>query len=105
MEKLRRKNLILKIALIIYILFLASFSLDSLSTRETFIELIPVTILSLGLIFSWKKPELTGIFCILVGIAFTIFFNSYKRVDLFMIISFPVILIGVLLLTFNSKKK
>jgi hypothetical protein len=55
---------------------------------------IPVFIVILLLVFAWKKQNIGGILFILAGIGFALFFG----ISAFFVISFPLILAGVLFL-------
>jgi hypothetical protein len=66
---------------------------------------IPVFILVLLLIFSWKKEKTGGIIFIILGLVFTFFFRTYTRIETFLLISFPPILSGILFLLHDRKIK
>ncbi len=91
---------------IIFILFISIFSLDALSSNEMLsqklinfsIHLIPSFVLIATLIISWNRPLIGGLVFIILGIVFTLFFNTYKEFINFLIISFPLILTGILFL-------
>lgn len=95
---------------IIYIIFISLFALDVFSENYAFLEtittlfmhLIPTFILIAATILAWKKELIGGITFILLGILFTIFFSTYNNQISFLIITFPLILIGLLFL-FNFK--
>lgn len=61
-------------------------------------HLIPNFILAGVLYLAWKKEKAGGFIFILLGLGFTIFFNTYTHVMNFLLTSFPVLLIGVLFL-------
>ena len=91
-----------RVIVILFILFMFSFSLDILSMEGTVLEKtggflihnIPVFIVILLLVFAWKKQNIGGILFILAGIGFALFFG----ISAFFVISFPLILAGVLFL-------
>ncbi|MDD2215266.1 MAG: hypothetical protein PHE41_01640 [Eubacteriales bacterium] len=93
-----------RILAIIFILFITLFSLDVFSMEGSIflkigaflIHSIPSLVLAIILIISWKRPRLGGFIFIIIGIAFTIFFKTYYRLDIFLLISFPPMLVGIL---------
>jgi len=93
-----------RILTIIYILFIGIFSLDN-EGIGIIIELLPAILILIILIFTWKKPVSGGIIFLLLGIAFAISFNTTRTVLTFFLISFPPILIGILLLLSKIIKK
>ncbi|MBP9718912.1 MAG: hypothetical protein KBD46_00390 [Candidatus Levybacteria bacterium] len=101
---------------IVFIGFLGIFAFDVFVTGKSIwemmtaflIHLIPNFILIIALFIAWKKEELGGFLFILVGLFFTAFFQTYKLFSTFMLISFPVCMIGVLFLvhaTFHTLQK
>jgi len=101
---------IIKIILIIYILFISVFALDVFEENKPLntiiigflIHLIPsFIIITLGIIAS-KNERIGGILFIVLGIIFSIFFKSNSLLS-FLLIPFPLFLIGSLLLL-SSKK-
>ena len=101
-----------RVLAIMFILFVSLFALDSFPGKEPFvkelvgflIQLIPSYILIIILIISWKQPLLGGIIFILLGVAFTFFFNAYKAIPNFLIIPLPPVLIGALFIIFDRKR-
>lgn len=104
-----------RIISIIFILFISIFAFDVFGEGygfpevlvALFMHLIPSFILIGLTILAWKKPKIGGWFFISLGIGFTIFFNTYREIISFLIISGPVFLIGALYLieSYNKKKK
>jgi len=88
------------------------FSLDVFGTEGTILQKmggllihnIPAIVLILLLIFSWKEEKKGGYLFIVLGLFFTFFFKTYQRIDTFLLISFPMILIGLLFIL-NKKNK
>lgn len=70
-----------------------------------FIHNIPVFILILLLVFTWKKEKTGGIIFIVLGAMFIIFFRTYQRIDTFLLISFPPMLAGFLFLLHDRQMK
>lgn len=93
-----------RILAILYILFIGIFSLNSEGTG-IIIELLPAVLLIVILIFTWRKPLSGGIIFLILGILFTLFFDTTRTVLTFFLISFPPILIGVLLLLSKILKR
>jgi len=61
-----------------------------------FMHLIPSFIVLGLLIVAWKWEKIGAIFFLALGVIFTIFFNTYKNPISFMIVSFPLLVIGIL---------
>ena len=93
-----------RILAIIYIIFISIFALDSTSFLEALMHLIPSIILILILVLSFYKPRISGYLFILLSIIFTIFFQTYKNILNFTIISLILFVIGVLF-SIKQKKK
>ena len=93
-----------RILAIIYILFISIFSLDSKSILEWIIHMIPSFILIAITAIAWKWEKIGGILFIILGIAFTLFFHTYKHIIGFTMISIPVFLIGTVFITHAYKK-
>ena len=100
-----------RILVMVYILFISMFALDSfadglswLSLLGFLIHLIPSFVLVGILILSWKYKLAGGITFIVLSIIFTIFFNTYKDIIVFLLISLPLLVIGTLFIV-DSKVK
>lgn len=92
-------KLIAKILAILYIIFITLFAFDEpLSSIGFLIHLIPTFLLIGVLIFAWFKPKIGGILFLSLGIVFAIFFKSYEEIISFLLIPFPLIIIGILFL-------
>ncbi|MCX6761008.1 MAG: hypothetical protein NTZ84_02825 [Candidatus Nealsonbacteria bacterium] len=63
-----------------------------------FMHNIPTFTLIFLLVFTWKKEKIGGIIFIILGAIFTIFFSTYRRIDIFLLISLPPLLSGLLFL-------
>ncbi|MBW2995463.1 hypothetical protein KY312_03845 [Candidatus Woesearchaeota archaeon] len=98
-----------RILAIIYILFISMFALDIFAEYSKiseiliglFMHLIPSFILIGSTVLAWKKEKLGGIVFIVLSIAMAIFFNRNMEPMGFLIISLPVLMIGVLFLLDN----
>jgi prolipoprotein diacylglyceryltransferase len=114
--------LIPRILLIIAILFISLFALDSFSAERTFwqnsgvflINLIPSFVLLLVLILAWKREKTGGILLTALGLILClfVFFSNYNRthsiVTSFLIVlalSIPLVLAGILFIISHYRKK
>ena len=101
-----------RVLAIVFILFISLFALDSFPGKAPFVKellgflihLIPSYVLIIILMISWKKPVIGGVIFILLSIVFTVFFHTYKLLPHFLIISFPLIMIGALFIIFSKLK-
>ncbi|MEI6100644.1 MAG: hypothetical protein WCP73_02290 [Eubacteriales bacterium] len=93
-----------RIAAIVFILFLMLFSLetkaDGLWDRvyAFLIHSMPSILIAVFLAFCWNRPKICGWVFFAIAVFFTIWFNTYMRIDIFLLISVPPIVIGVLFL-------
>jgi hypothetical protein len=91
-----------RVLTIIYILFISLFALDSFTGGFWFgllgflIHLIPSFILIVFLLIAWRYKLTGGAIFILLSIIFTIFFRTYEDLIVFLIISLPLLIIGIL---------
>lgn len=69
--------------------------------------MVPSFVLLIILVISWKKPYIGGSIFILISIAFTLFFRTYRTLPTFLAITLPVALVGILfiLLPVLARKK
>lgn len=97
---------------LVIIAFLAIFALDVFIPGRTigyyvvalFMHLIPNIILAVALIIAWKFEKAGAILFLLIGVLMTIFFETYRAPLNFLLISFPIFLIGTLFLLHNFLK-
>lgn len=98
-----------RILTIVYIAFIALFALDVFNGEPSFLaiimHLIPSIVLLIILILSWKKPKIGGWTFIILGVAFTIYFNTYRQWQTFLLISLPLFLVGILFFLSTKSKK
>ncbi len=95
-----------RVLAIVYILFIALLSFDVFSVDASLLEKsggflmenIPTLLLVVALILAWKKSTVGGTMFIVLSVIFTCFFRTYQRWDAFILISFPLLLIGGLFL-------
>ena len=116
MKKLKHEHKILfwtpRILVIIFILFLSLFSFDVFgegygfweSVVALFMHLLPALVLAGILWVAWKWELYGGIIFLLMGVIFTLFFDTYETFIGFLILSVPLFLIGILFI-WNSKVK
>lgn len=91
---------------VLFILFFSLFALDAFNGNASFydkfimflVHLIPSFIMIIFLVFSQKHPAISGWIFIILGFIFTFFFNTYRSLTIFLIISLPPIIIGILFL-------
>lgn len=98
-----------------FILVLSLFALDTFSAEAPFIQklagffihLIPSFILVIALVISWKRPVAGGCILIFLSLLFTLYFKTYRFFSYFLLISFPLAVVGVLFIIFYvlAKKK
>lgn len=93
-----------RLILAAYILFISSFALDAFSEEGTLVHqtgdfimhLTPAVVTAGFLWLSWRFPIIGGLFLMVLGMVFTIYFRTDRTVALFMMISFPLFLVGLL---------
>jgi membrane-bound ClpP family serine protease len=98
-----------KIISIFLIVFISIFAFDIFSEGYTlgetigalFIHLLPTFALIAVLVIACKKKVIGGILFFLLGILFTLFFNTYRQAIAFTSISLPLFVIGGLFLLSN----
>ena len=91
---------------IIFVLFMSIFAFDVfgegygfwMAIGALFIHLIPTFVLIALLYVAWRWEFWGGIAFIVLSIVFTFFFKTYEDIINFFLISFPVLVIGVLFL-------
>lgn len=92
-----------RILAIIHILFISLFSLDVFGEYAfpevllaLFMHLIPTFIFIALLVIAWRWPKIGGWLYIIIGLFSIYFFRAYKNIVTFLIMPFPLILIGIL---------
>ena len=93
-----------RVLAVAYALFIALFSFDVFSSDSSLLDKlggflihnIPTFVILFALWLSWKKPMYGGATFIVISAIFTIFFRTYQRWDTFVLISAPILLIGIL---------
>jgi len=102
-----------RVAAIIYIVFISIFALDAFSKDFSLFEniiafvihLIPSFILLALTIIAWKWQKLGGLLLIVASIIFTFFFKSYREFWGFVIITIPILLLGLLFIILRPSQK
>lgn len=105
-------NIFPKLLSILYITFISLFALDVFSAGfnwpgtaiALFIHLIPTFLLIACLAVAWKRGVIGGSLFLAVGILFTLWFTTYRRLDVFLLISGPLLLIGALFIISGLKR-
>ncbi|MFC1686266.1 hypothetical protein ACFLZZ_04585 [Nanoarchaeota archaeon] len=90
-----------RVLMILFIGFLSLFALDVFGEYAfpevlvaLFMHLLPTFALIALLALAWKKEYLGGIAILLLGVVFTLFFNTYREIISFILISLPVFIVG-----------
>ena len=105
-----------RIAAIAIILFLMLFSLDVFSMGGGILAMIggfllhslPSILLAVILALFWNRPWVCGWVFIGAAVFFTFWFGTYSRADIFLLVSAPPLIVGVLFLIaplFRRKRK
>ena len=95
-----------RVLTILFAIFISIFALDVFGGGDgfwgtivaLFMHLIPTYILIILLLIAWKWEKVGGMLFIILGLIFTLFFNTYRHTLTFLLISGPVFLIGLLFL-------
>ena len=90
---------------IVFILFISMFAFYVFAEYNfpevlvaLFMHLIPSFVLIALLVLAWKKELYGGIAFVILSLLFTIFFQTYREMINFLLISFPVLVTGILFL-------
>lgn len=105
-----------RIIAILYIGFLALFALDVIQPEYTigeiivglFMHLIPNFLLLGALIIAWRWPMVGGAIFLILAVIGTFKYQTYDRIDTFLLISLPAFLIGFLFIVhdfFDNQKE
>lgn len=94
------KQIILNIAKILacaYAIFIGLFALDSWGNWPAFLmHLVLPAIIILACLVAWRNEKNGGILFFALGIISTLYFHTYKDMQIFLIISLPLFFIGLL---------
>lgn len=81
----------------VYTILIGLFSLDvKIFSLGFLIHQIPFLVLVVINIISLKKPKLSGILYLIMFLIFTLFLKTYKNYVVFLVISLPLFLFGIL---------
>jgi hypothetical protein len=111
-----------RILVILAILFVSIFALDSFSSERTFwqnagaflMHLIPSFILTGILIVAWKWEKIGGIILILIGLVFSVLLfklnfgrnhSVWISLSIVLMLCFPFVLAGILFIMNSNRKK
>lgn len=102
-----------RILAILYIDFISLFALDVFSggygiwgtILALFMHLIPSFVLIACLILAWGKPTIGGAIFLALGIIFIFSFKTYHRLDVFLVIGLPLLIIGILFILSRKKSR
>jgi hypothetical protein len=110
--KLTKSNILPKLPFIIggiYVGFLSLFALDVFGEYPfpevlvaLFMHLVPSFIVVVALLISWKKRAIGGWIFLCLGLVSVLFFRTYRDFIVFLLISTPMFIIGLLLLIKNK---
>ena len=111
--KMHRLIWIPRVLALVFIVFLLLFGLDVFSENAPFMKKlggffmhsIPSIILLLILFIFWKKTLVGGFIFILFSIAFTLYFRTYGSLSTFLLLTFPVLLVGILFIALDLMTK
>ena len=106
---------IARLVTLAFIVLLILFSFDAFSGDASFgkklvgflIHLVPAAAVGLGLFIAWKFPLPGGVLLLVLGMIFTIYFNTWEATQNFLLVSVPLFLAGVLFMLVHlfPKKK
>jgi len=93
-----------RIVLIAYSIFISVFALDAFSEEGSFfhrlgdflMHLAPSVVVLLMLFLAWRFPLIGGLFVMILGMIFTIYFHTNRTFSYFMMISAPLFVAGLL---------
>ena len=98
-----------RILSIVFILFLSLFATDVFLMEGPLfqkiagflIHLIPSFCLLFFLLVAWRKPKEGGYLFLILSIIFTLRFQTYKNIYSFLLISLPLLIVGICFLIEN----
>src|SRR5689334_22748807 len=98
---------------ILFTLFLVIFAFDVFDGKHSVLEMIggflihltPNYLLLISLLIAWKHEKIGGLIFLIIATFFTLFFKTYLYWPVFLTISFPVLLIGLLFLWHSYAEK
>ncbi|MBL7809574.1 MAG: hypothetical protein JNN28_17270 [Saprospiraceae bacterium] len=92
-----------RVLAIVFALFISVFALDSFEGHASFLEklghllvhLIPTALVVGALIVAWRYRIIGGLVFMMLGMAFTIHFGTWKEPELFLLFSVPLFVTGL----------
>lgn len=92
-----------RVLAIVFALFISVFALDSFDGHASFLEklghllvhLIPTALVVGAMIVAWRYRIIGGLVFIMLGMAFTIHFGTWKETELFLMFSVPLFVAGL----------
>jgi hypothetical protein len=88
-----------RILAILYTVFITIFAFnESVIDLPWFVNIMPTIIFIVILSLTWRKPLGAAITFLILGFGFTLVFKTYNNWLIFLIISLPLILMGILFL-------
>lgn len=98
---------------IVFILFLMMFSFDVFAMEDTILEKVvgfiihslPSLLIIVILVLNWNNPFRSSLIFLILAVLFTLMFKTFRRIDTFIFISVPPLLVGLLFLLTNKLQK
>ncbi len=92
-----------RVLAIVFALFISVFALDSFDGHASFLEklghllahMIPTALVVGALIVAWRYRIIGGLVFMMLGMAFTIHFGTWKETELFLMFSVPLFVAGL----------
>jgi hypothetical protein len=89
---------------VIFTIFLTIFAFDVFTPgksiwevlKDFLIHLMPNYVLLVVLLIAWRKEILGGLLFIGIGLVFTLFYKTYELLPNFLLLSFPLFILGFL---------
>jgi hypothetical protein len=106
-------TLLPRVLTVSYIAFISLFALDVFESGygwlktliALFMHLIPSFLLIAALVVAWKKPVTGGAHFLILAIIFTLWFTTYHVLSSFLLVSFPLLVIGALFIISGIYKR
>jgi uncharacterized membrane protein len=100
-----KKEIILDLAKILgcgFAMFIALFAFDMWGQWLGFLmHLIPSILIALTCFYAWKHHKNGGVLFLVLGMVSVFYFNTYKVLSIFALISLPLFVIGALFITYH----
>jgi hypothetical protein len=97
---------------LIYGLFLLSMALDSFPVHGTWREIegfiihsVPAILIILASFLGFYRPKYGFLTFLILTVSFTFYFHTYKNIQEFLVVSFPALVITMLLFVSSEKSK